>query len=714
MAVATASKKHRNIEQVKPDRFRRDIQGLRAVAVVAVIANHLFDWPRGGFDGVDIFFVISGFLITGLLLREHENTGSISWSGFYRRRIRRIMPASTLVLAVTVAASYFVYRTARFDSIRTDAIWSFFFASNYHFADVGTDYWQASGPVSPLRNFWSLAVEEQFYLAWPVIAILVLGVVGRGLRRRGRSPLTILMIVVALLTLLSFLYGLRHTTQNPTEAYFSTFARGWELGVGALLSVFAAALRRIPAWSRPFILWTGLAGIAASFTLLSSTSRIPAPDAALPVVAAALVIAAGIGHPPRYAFLLTNPVSSYIGKISYSLYLWHFPVVILLGSLMDPTSATYYVVVIVGTAVLSIAAFHLIEDPIRRSGWLEPGVTRTPRMRKRRGISHRPKLGYTGLAVMTVIVGGLVIKSLVPATPVNMAALTQSAVAVSTSTAVGVPLVAGPESALGAEIETALRATSWPADLDPSIDQAQSFVFEGICGAPAAICDVNTKAGETAYVLGDSLADRLVLTARTAMHADYFVQSKALASCFMVTVDAVYTSADKKISCLAHRADVIADVKKTKPAVVFIIDTYAYTGRLASGATGTAAATEWAAGLSDLLMNIKNSARKIIVVSPPPEGATLANCAEPKGSRPVDCLTQIPSAWHQISVAEQEVANRSGVIYWDTSRWFCSAAGYCPAFVGTTLIRYDNVHPTSQFLNLLVPLFSEKLRLALA
>ena len=298
--------------------FRPDIQGLRAVAVVVVILDHLFGWPSGGFIGVDVFFVISGFLITGLMLREHQKTGRISWVGFYERRVRRIVPAATACLVVVVAASYLVYRTARFEGIRTDAIWSFLFASNWHYAEQGTDYLQANGPVSPLQHFWSLSVEEQFYIVWPALLIVVLGFLGRKLRIRGRSVTRLLILVMTGVVAASFAWAMMETVDSPTWAYFSTFSRGWELAAGALLATCSARITAMPEWLRPLLSWAGLGLIVACLFLITTTSAFPAPWAALPVMGAVLVLAAGIGGQPRYVWALTNPVSVYVGKISYS------------------------------------------------------------------------------------------------------------------------------------------------------------------------------------------------------------------------------------------------------------------------------------------------------------------------------------------------------------------------------------------------------------
>lgn len=720
MATATASTKLGKRQPAKVDRFRPDIQGLRAIAVVAVISNHVFQWPAGGFVGVDVFFVISGFLITGFLLREHETAGRISWGDFYRRRIRRLLPASTLVLAVTVAAAYFLYRTARFNSIRTDAVWSFFFASNWHFAAIGTDYWQASGPVSPLRHFWSLAVEEQFYIVWPVIIIAVLGGVGRLLRRRGRSPLPLLVAVVTLLTVASFVWGMHDTVNNPTAAYFSTFSRSWELGVGALLAAGAGQIKRVPTVVRSVLSWLGLTGIAASFTFISNTTPFPAPAAALPVLASALVIAAGIGGTPRFAFLLTNRVSGYIGNISYSLYLWHFPVVILLPAALESAGRADDVIALILMLVLSSASFHLVEDPVRRSKWLDPGA-------KRRNSSHRrgvpPVIGYSALAVLTLIMAVLVVFSLQTSPSERLAvseALTANqspqttAVMSEAISNVASPVVSAPQAALSSRIDAGLAATAWPAVTVPSLDAAQDVEFQQLCGAPTVDdCAENTTATKTAFVIGDSLGGRLVLLAREGLKKDYDVKYDIASACFAVLVDEIYPSLDKEASCIAHKQAQIADVVRAKPDILFISDSYTPGPRITGSATQSESA-KWQAGMTKLLAAVKGSVKQIIIVAPPPQGTGLAQCSATRNSRPSECTSQLSDSWHRFSGAEKRAAQLDGATYWDTSNWYCSTQGQCPILVGDTITMMDNAHPTAQYLHDLVPVFQDKLHSTLS
>jgi peptidoglycan/LPS O-acetylase OafA/YrhL len=355
---------------------RPDIQGLRALAVVAVVLDHTVGFPGGGFVGVDMFFVLSGFLITGLLLREYEATGRISLAAFYRRRALRILPAALLVILVTLGIAALVFNSSRFDRTVVDGLWSSLFVANWHFLDVGTDYFAAAGPVSPLQHYWSLAVEEQFYLVWPGLILVTLLIARRaGARRQRRIPGGLILA----LTAASFAWALWESRSAPTQAYFSTVSRGWELGVGALLAVHADRWRGIPPATRSVLGWSGLAVIVVALVVVRGDTGFPAPAALLPVLGTALVILAGTGAvsaasagpgaddrgyslPP-----LTNPVSGYLGDISYSLYLWHWPVLVLLASVVPAGTRFYFSVVLIITLGLSVAGFHLVEDPLRRS-----------------------------------------------------------------------------------------------------------------------------------------------------------------------------------------------------------------------------------------------------------------------------------------------------------------------------------------------------------
>ena len=320
--------------------LRGDIQGLRAIAVLTVIAAHAgFSAVAGGFVGVDVFFVISGFLISQLLFSEITRSETLSLSGFYARRARRILPAATLVTVATVVASIIWLSVVDAINVTHDAIWAVFFAANIHFASVGTDYFAQEEPPSPLQHYWSLAVEEQFYLVWPLLLLLCLMLVRhaahRSPRRTARQPLpriTVLAVLVAVTTG-SFIYSVVATRHDPVSAYFSTPARAWELGLGAIAALIGPSLAaRLSRIVRAVVCVAGLGLIAFACIAYGDGTAFPGSAAAVPVVGSALVLVAGAGGQPDQPWpirALGVPPMRVVGDWSYSLYLWHWPILII-------------------------------------------------------------------------------------------------------------------------------------------------------------------------------------------------------------------------------------------------------------------------------------------------------------------------------------------------------------------------------------------------
>jgi peptidoglycan/LPS O-acetylase OafA/YrhL len=378
--MATVAQQSRS--QARPDdrrvRDRADIQGLRAIAVLAVVANHLAGWPRGSFVGVDVFFVISGYLITGILVREFETRQTISFRGFYARRIRRILPAGLFVIGATVCASRVLAGIDRYHFAAKDAIAAVPFFANWHFAQTGVNYFNQSLPPSPLQHYWSLSVEEQFYFVWPwlMLGLLLIGLRLRFWRHEHARPVA--GVAIAVLSGISLAWAFSETAQDPAAAYFSTFVRAWELGLGALVAIGAQPLARCDPRLRRVVAWAGLVGVLVSLFAVPSSPGFPAPWALLPTVSTAAVLGAGAGLSSRLLLPLTNPVSQYLGEISYSLYLWHFPVVVLIVTVVPQYSAAYWLAGLALIFGLSAASFHLLEDPARRGTWFRERPGRLP------------------------------------------------------------------------------------------------------------------------------------------------------------------------------------------------------------------------------------------------------------------------------------------------------------------------------------------------
>nr|WP_255353232.1 acyltransferase family protein [Phycicoccus sp. Root101] len=351
------------------------MEGLRAVAVLLVLTYHAGLPLKNGFLGVDVFFVISGFLITGILVRELVRTGTISWSRFVGRRVRRLLPAAVLVLVVTAAVTWFVVPGLRRREIGSDIAGAALYVVNWLFAHRAVDYLASDTSPSPVQHFWSLAVEEQFYVVWPV-ALIALAFV---LRRFGRRPsMRSVGLLLAVIAVPSFAYAVWLNAVDPNRAYFVTTTRAWELGVGAALAVWCAAREAGPhteparaAWTRhlPAVVgWLGLAAVLGTAVRLPAGASAPGPWTVVPTLGAAAVLWAGwtgaSGGPVRV--LGTRPMV-WIGGLSYSLYLWHWPAVILADWAAQGLTGTQKVLVVLASVVPAWLSHRYLEQPVHHS-----------------------------------------------------------------------------------------------------------------------------------------------------------------------------------------------------------------------------------------------------------------------------------------------------------------------------------------------------------
>jgi peptidoglycan/LPS O-acetylase OafA/YrhL len=345
------------VSSVGGDHFRPDIEGLRAVAVLAVLAFHArIPFLQGGFIGVDAFFVISGYLITGLLLRELRGNGRIELGRFYARRARRLLPAALFVIFATLLASWFVLSPIDFPEAARDGAAASLYVSNYRFALVATDYFAAQSAPSPLLHYWSLGVEEQFYLFWPLLLLVVARV--WAVRR--------FWVVAMAVAVVSFALSLLITAVDAPWAFYSLPTRAWQLSLGALAALGILALpARWPSVAATAVSAAGLALIGAGVLLITPSTPYPGVAALLPAVGTVLVIVGGERRGTPVSRALATPVPRWFGRISYSLYLWHWPILILGPIVMGGGGLRLRI----GLAAVSIAVAALstrfIETPFR-------------------------------------------------------------------------------------------------------------------------------------------------------------------------------------------------------------------------------------------------------------------------------------------------------------------------------------------------------------
>lgn len=349
--------------------YRADIEGLRAVAILLVVCAHAgLPWLAGGFVGVDVFFVLSGYLITGLLMREFDADGRIAFASFYARRLQRLLPALLLVLITTSGAAMLLL--APFEQLPqaaaagTAATWT----SNLYFALSKLDYFGPASETNLFLHTWSLGVEEQFYLLWPAWLVFLLGAWrwqgGGSNHRRVMAGLVATVVACVLLSVLL-------TYAAPQLGFYLVFSRGWQFASGGIAFLFLGN-SRLPGVLKPVTGWLGLAAIVIAAVLVDGSTPYPGFWALLPSIGAVMILVAGtadVRGGTANGALAARPMQA-IGRISYAWYLWHWPV-LLLGWTLMKTSSPWSNAMLVGASLALAAISHaLVEAPIRRSTWL--------------------------------------------------------------------------------------------------------------------------------------------------------------------------------------------------------------------------------------------------------------------------------------------------------------------------------------------------------
>ncbi len=357
------------------DEFQPEIQGLRAVAVLLVVVYHL--WPgrlSGGFIGVDVFFVISGYLITAHLVREVKATGRLSAARFWGRRVRRLLPLALTVSSLSTVAVYLIAPSTVWDLTVRQVVASTLYVQNWALAGDAIDYSAKDNDPTIAQHYWSLSIEEQFYFAWPLLIVAILAVLAlvRARGRRTPAPRTILVSALVAIGVASFACSVILTTDSQATAYFVTPTRVWEFVFGALVSLLPIGALRGPRAIATG--WAALAVIAVTGYTFSSHTAFPGWIAVLPVGATAVALVTlrdRQRHSPGY-WLTRRPVV-FLGDISYGLYLWHWPLIVLAPYAVDGVVSTPEKIGLLGLGILlSWVSKILVEDPLRHSALLRP------------------------------------------------------------------------------------------------------------------------------------------------------------------------------------------------------------------------------------------------------------------------------------------------------------------------------------------------------
>ncbi|MBK4348655.1 acyltransferase family protein [Lacisediminihabitans changchengi] len=649
--------------------FRPDIQGLRAVAVLLVVLNHAgVPGLSGGYVGVDVFFVVSGFVISRGLLAQLRQRGRIDLPRFYADRARRILPASLAVILLTTAAAFVLVSPLRLRDIVTDAVASVLYIPNIRFALLKTDYLAGTAP-SPFQHFWSLGIEEQFYLLWPV---LLLGIF---LLTRRRMPR--LTIIVAALAIASFAACLLLTATAQPLAFFSLPARAWELAAGALVALLPLRQYRMT----PALGWLGLAAILASAVLLGPDTVYPGWPALVPVAGAMLVIAFGAqsGHGSVGRVLGIRPLV-FVGAISYSLYLVHWPLLVLAHERLGlDRPLPLALAVILGAAAVPLAylLFRFVETPFRR----------------RRVAPPRRALIASGVATVTVL-----------------------GVLLGAGPAVAMIPLATDRAVASTVVAPNPRATDFvPSNVSPSLADATADTGElytdgcqqGMAKDDVLSCSFGDPDATIVIALfGDSHAGRWFPALKQAADAlGARVETFTKSRCRSVDTAAAW-AATENAGCTRWRTDVLARLRAHPPTVVVLANHLGPT----VGRSYDVEERDWEHGFTTSIEQLPASSKVVTLADSPEFASSPVLCLAGNLDNADRCaVSPADGVNHAIAAADVAVAKRLGTGHIDLTEYFCGPTS-CPPIIGRTLVYSDEHHMTATFSGLLARPLTAALR----
>jgi peptidoglycan/LPS O-acetylase OafA/YrhL len=659
---------------------RPDVEGLRAVAIVAVLLAHAgVGIAAGGFAGVDVFFVISGFLITQVLVRELERTGALSLPRFFAGRIKRLMPQVLVAIAAVVVASSLLLSPVRADAVAGDVVAAGVYAMNWRLSESAVDYFAAGDADRPLDHFWSLAVEEQFYLLWPLL-LLALAVLAR--RRAGglRAPLTVLLAAIAAG---SFAYAVRLTATAPEQAYFSAPARAWELALGGLLAVLLLRRRlgRVPA---ALAGWAGAAAIAAAVLALDSGSAMPGVPALLPVLGAAGLLAAGTSAVPTLPTraLSTRP-AGFVGRISYAWYVWHWPVLVFAAA-GGPLTTAEGVAVTLASLAPALATHRWIEEPLRHS----------------KAHLRRPR---------AILAGALAGPAVAVASGVALSASLASPAALAAGQVEG----AGQLARTGAIQETATGLR--PRPVDASEDRGKPYedgclVPEGARSSPRCVYGAG-RPRATVVLYGDSHAMQLFpALEHVARRRGWRLVNLTKAGCPPSLVAVVSPLSRRRYpECDAWREHALRRIRDERPGLVLATGSAHH--QVFDGSRrlkGAAAARALAGGWPPALRELRRLARRVVVMTDPPRTPLdTPGCV----SEHLRELRRCVFARGPAMARAREVgaaARVRGVTVLDATDELC-LPDVCPSVIGGALVYRNSGHLTASFAATLGPWLDRRL-----
>ena len=634
--------------------FRPDIEGLRGIAILLVLLFHAgLPWTPGGFVGVDVFFVISGFLITGKLWRESQQPGGLNITRFYAWRIRRLLPAALVAVALISLVGLLLAAPLDRSELAADGAASALSLANMRF--IGSvDYFAATTSPSPFLHFWSLSVEEQFYLVWPALIVLLTW-------RGGSSRRLIVALLIGVVA--SFALSIWLTDTSPARAFYLLPTRVWQLGVGGLLALVGVMGTSRGAGA---LAWAGLAAVAVAGVALTAEMPYPGLAALLPTAGAVALLYGGAAPSGPVRLLAAAPLR-FLGKISYSLYLWHWPLLVLPLMFLERALTGVEVVASVAAAIgVSWLSWRFVEQPFRYGD------------RSRRATSWSAiRVGVAGILSVALFTQGLA------------AALPSSAVAVQpTPSPSGSPVASD-------------RPITLPADLTPSLASARDdeerlrgdgcLAFERVTTPPNCVYGVKGSAITIALV-GDSHASHWFPAIEAiALERGWRLLTFVKVSCSFTTLVQRNLALKREYrECTAFNEATVARLNQIKPALTIIVNRRTFRPiqeNITSALAGAA--------LGEMVARIPGATA--ILVDTPDPGRDVPACLSKHPSDIRACLfAQDDADNREIGIAERVAADVSGARLIDLTANICTEWP-CSPISGSVLIYRDEDHMTATF-----------------
>lgn len=691
--------------------FRRDIEGLRAVAVLAVVLFHAgVPGVGGGFTGVDVFFVISGFLILGMLVREVSATGTVRLGRFYGARARRLLAASAAVGVVTAIASAILLPPLQAEAVIGDGIASALYVGNYWFLFHGIDYQLAYTPPSPFQHYWSLGVEEQFYLVCPAVIIGTAWLIRRVRRQRNAaaSPERPYLLILVLVGAVSFAASLVATPIVPSLAFFSLPTRAWELAVGGVVALTTTQWRRLAAVPAAILGWAGLALVLVGCTVLSTTTPYPGTAALLPVLGAALVIGAGCADPAQGCgrLLASSPMRA-IGRISYSWYLWHWPMLLLAPSLLGhPLGLVGRLATAAVSGGLAVLTLRFIENPLRFAAPVRRSALRSLLLG---GVA-------TGVAVC---VGVALLVSIPPPVGRGMAAAPLTATALIPPAGEDADAYHAAVQHVSAQVQAVVAASAdleaVPSNLNPSLAAAAAenpfAEFKGcmrnFLEADQPECVTGDRASKTRVALiGDSTAAMWIPAFQQAAERRHWrLETLAKGGCPMLDLSIVNPFLRRAFTeCDTWRELVLGRLRNEHPQLLIVSLWRKYGDRYDFPAGVTSYDSAWLGGLTRIVEQLRGIGAKVLVLGPAPDPhALVPTCLSGHLDNATACAPLRSTAVNDSGIAAEAAATKAGGgQYADPTELFCTSER-CPVIVGNTVVFHDANHLTFEYARELAP-----------